>query len=249
MGRRTRRELLKAVELPLSAMPGGVEVGSFIHGVLEVTDFSATDLRLEIRAMLSAPPPRDGQSISETMICSYRDLWLAIETPLGPIVDGVRLRDIPRKDRFDERDSFELPLAGGDNPTGAISMLDVARVLKQSLRAGDPLHGYAERLSDPVLARDVRGFLDRKHRPRVPVRRQSPRGWWTTRPNRLAPRGVPLSAWSGAIRLVVHDRKAIAREPEHEVDASSQEPAHPGRAPDQRAVPQYSWRGSPERTL
>ena len=145
--------------------------------------------------MRSAPLPHDGRSISETMTPARTSgLVAAIETPLGPIVDGTRFRRHTREDRLDEL-SFELPLAGGDNPTGAISMLDVARVLNQSIRSGDPLHEYAERLSDPVLARDVQRVLDRKHRPRVQVRGQShcDRGLQDESPR--STRGVPLSAW------------------------------------------------------
>ena len=131
-------EALRSIELPMSGMPGGVEVGSFIHGVLEETDFAASDLRPEIREAIGAD--HDGRAIH----LGDRDLLVsglaaAIETPLGPISSTERgCATYPAKDRLDEL-SFELPLAGGDNPNGAISMLDVASVLKQSVRAGDPL--------------------------------------------------------------------------------------------------------------
>ena len=84
-------------------------------------------------------------------------LRAAIETPLGPLLDGVRLRDVARADRLDELD-FELPLVGGDDPTGALALDAIA----DALRGGEPaagLTGYADRLADPLLRRDVRGYL------------------------------------------------------------------------------------------
>ena len=44
-------------------------------------------------------------------------LRAALETPLGPRFGGLRLRDVARADRLDEL-AFELPLAGGDTPSG-----------------------------------------------------------------------------------------------------------------------------------
>ena len=44
-------------------------------------------------------------------------LCAAIESPLGPMVDDVRLRDIPRRDRLDEL-GFEIPLGRGRRPRG-----------------------------------------------------------------------------------------------------------------------------------
>lgn len=73
-------------------------------------------------------------------------LRAAIETPLGPLLDGRPLREVRRDDRLDELD-FELPLVGGDDPTGGLDLGALAG-------AGLPL-----RASDPLLRRDVRGYL------------------------------------------------------------------------------------------
>ena len=81
-------------------------------------------------------------------------LAAAIETPLG---DGLRLRDVVRADRLDELE-FELPLAGGDSPTGELVLDAIAAVLAEHLAPDDPLAGYPERLADPLLRRTVRGF-------------------------------------------------------------------------------------------
>ena len=62
-----------------------------------------------------------------------------------------RLRDLARADRLDELD-FELPLVGGDEPTGALTLDAIAAVLRAHLPPGDPLAGYADRLGDPGAA-------------------------------------------------------------------------------------------------
>ena len=48
----------RSISLALSAMPGGVEVGSFVHGVLEQTDFAAADIDDELRSAIDAATAR-----------------------------------------------------------------------------------------------------------------------------------------------------------------------------------------------
>ena len=91
-GRRRTRQRLRAVPLPLAAMPGGARVGSLVHGVLEQVDFTAADLDGRARRRLAeqlgvehvdvGPPRSRGRARA------------AIETPLGPLVGDLRLRDI-----------------------------------------------------------------------------------------------------------------------------------------------------------
>ncbi len=76
----------------------------------------------------------------------------------GRLVDGTRLRDIERADRLDELE-FELPLVGGDDPSGRLTLKAIAGVLRAHLPAGDPMAAYADRLEDPALRATVRGFL------------------------------------------------------------------------------------------
>ena len=72
---------------------------------------------------------------------------------------GIALRDVARADRLDELD-FELPLVGGDDPSGpALTLSAIADVLRAHSEPGDPLAGYAERLLDPRLRSSVRGYL------------------------------------------------------------------------------------------
>ncbi len=155
------RELLDpdhplAATVPLGAMPGGSRVGTMVHDIVEHTDFAASDLRAEVaRAATDADAARFVEGPVDALVAG---LIAAIETPLGPIADGRRLRDLTRADRLDEL-SFDVPLAGGDTPNGRLlSMASIADVFA-TLPADGPLAGYHERLRDPLLATAVRGFL------------------------------------------------------------------------------------------
>ena len=101
----------------------------------------------------------------------------------------MRLRDIARADRLDELD-FELPLAGGDDPSGQVTLAAIAAVLRAH---GDPF-GYAERLEDPLLRSELRGYLTGILD--VVVRLPGPRfAVLDYKTNRLAAAGEPLTAW------------------------------------------------------
>ena len=141
----------------LADMPAGVHVGTFVHRVLEAADFAAPDLGAELAARVAEVQARRQVDVGDPAAV-VRGLAAAIETPLGPLVGGARLRDFARADRLDELD-FELPLAGGDEPTGRLELATLAGVLRAHLPAGDPLSGYAARLEDPALRPNVRGYL------------------------------------------------------------------------------------------
>ncbi|HLH47119.1 MAG TPA: hypothetical protein VKV25_08170, partial [Acidimicrobiales bacterium] len=139
---------------PLASLPGGREVGTFVHGVLEGADFAAPDLDPELRRaarQVPAPPGLDPPAAAVSLADALR-------TPLGPLIPGLRLRDVRRADRLDEL-AFELPLAGGDRPTGAVGTADLAAVLARHLDPTGPLAEYADRLADPSLATELRGYL------------------------------------------------------------------------------------------
>ncbi len=139
---------------PLAAMPVGVQFGTFVHTVLEATDFAAADLEAELGEHVAAAGSRRPADLVDPSD-AVRGLRAAIETPL---IDGLRLRDVARADRLDELE-FELPLVGGDEPTGRLTLRAIAAVLRAKLPAGDPLVDYAARLEDPTLRSSVRGFL------------------------------------------------------------------------------------------
>jgi exodeoxyribonuclease V beta subunit len=142
---------------PLGAMPVGVEFGTFVHSVLEATDFAAGDLESELADQVAAAGSRRALELGDPAQ-AVSGLRAAIETPLPGIVGGICLRDLRREDRLDELE-FELPLAGGDDPTGRLTLEAVAAALRAHLPAEDPMARYATRLEDPALRSSVRGFL------------------------------------------------------------------------------------------
>jgi exodeoxyribonuclease V beta subunit len=148
---------LRGVQLLLAAMPGGTRVGTLVHSVMEATDFAAPDLPAELRVALGAELYWQHLDLGD-LDAVVDGLRTAIETPLGGLVDGLRLRDIGRGDRLDEM-SFELPLLGGDSPRGELSVTDIAGLLEAHLPPDDPMARYAARLADPSLTSTLRGYL------------------------------------------------------------------------------------------
>jgi exodeoxyribonuclease V beta subunit len=142
---------------PMAALPVGVRFGSFVHSVLEATDFAAVDLDAELSEQVAAFATRWSLD-PDHHAAAAAGLRAAIETPLGATVEGIRLREVARRARLDELE-FELPLVGGDDPTGRLTLDAIAGVLNEHLPAGDQMAAYAARLDDPALRASVRGFL------------------------------------------------------------------------------------------
>jgi exodeoxyribonuclease V beta subunit len=141
----------------LGEMPVGADVGTFVHRVLEATDFAAADLEEEVTRRIEEVRGRRAVDVGDPAVV-VGGLCLALRTPLGPTLAGQRLCDVTRADRLDEL-GFELPLAGGDRPSGWLALDRIAAVLRERLPAHDPLAGYAQRLADPHLRHSVRGYL------------------------------------------------------------------------------------------
>jgi exodeoxyribonuclease V beta subunit len=141
-------------------MPVGVDVGTFVHRVLQAADFAAPDLDAELYGQVVELQARRRVEIGDPGIVAA-GLAASLRTPLGPLLDGRRLCDVARADRLDELE-FELPLAGGDAGGaggGGLEPEALGALLREHLPPGDPLAGYADRLSDPALRRGVRGYL------------------------------------------------------------------------------------------
>jgi exodeoxyribonuclease V beta subunit len=141
---------------PMSGLPVGVQFGTVVHRVLEATDFDVEDLERELAEQLDRVRSRRRIDLDGPQ--AIEGLRAAIETPLGDVVGGIRLRDVRRQDRLDELE-FELPLVGGDDPSGQLTLRAIAAALRRYLADDDPLAGYAARLEDPALRAAVRGFL------------------------------------------------------------------------------------------
>ena len=160
--------------VPLAGMPSGVEVGTFVHSVLEATDFAASDLTAELTRTVAGVQARRAVEIGDPADV-VAGLAAALQTPLGPGLDELRLTDVAVTDRLDEL-GFELPLAGGQRPSGAFGLERIAGVLRDRLPDGDPMRAYAERLDDAGPASERARLPDRQPGPGRAAGRAAGRG-------------------------------------------------------------------------
>ena len=147
----------RAVLSLLGDMPGGTRVGTFVHHLLDEIDFAATDLDAELQSAMTNEMARRPLDVGDEAAV-MKGMRAVLETPLGSAVGDIRLADIAVADRLDELE-FELPLVGGDAPSGRLTLLRVAELMREHVPEGSPLHGYADRLADERLKRDLRGYL------------------------------------------------------------------------------------------
>ncbi|MGZ8751012.1 MAG: UvrD-helicase domain-containing protein, partial [Pseudonocardia sp.] len=150
---------LPDVPSPMADLPSGPAFGTLVHSVLETVDTGAADLPAELLTRCEqAVRDRPGATVDPEGLASA--LLPVLDTPLGPLAGGRRLRDVPASDRLAELE-FELPLAGGDEPrTVDATLADVAALLRHHLAPADPLAGYADALDVPALApQRLRGYL------------------------------------------------------------------------------------------
>ena len=142
---------------PMGELPSGAGFGTLVHRVLEEVDFAAPDLRAAlVEACTDAGAVRFVGVPADVLADA---LLPSLQTSLGPLAGGRRLADVAMTDRLDEMD-FELPLAGGDTPTGEAAVGQIAGLLRHHLPPDDPLVEYADDLAAPVLASQrLRGFL------------------------------------------------------------------------------------------
>ncbi|MGX9789793.1 exodeoxyribonuclease V subunit beta [Mycobacterium sp. MMS18-G62] len=149
----------RSVPSPMADLPAGATFGTLVHAVLETADPFAADLTAELQAQIRE------HSVWWPVDVAPAELAAALvpmhDTPLGPLADGVTLRQIGLPDRLRELD-FELPLAGGDLRASApdIRLADVGVLLREHLPADDVLASYADRLTGDALgSQSLRGYL------------------------------------------------------------------------------------------
>jgi exodeoxyribonuclease V beta subunit len=150
---------------PLARLPAGADFGTVVHAILERVDFASAHLDDELAAATAAelawrpidlsPPGSPGASAADGRRLLVEGLHAAITTPLGPVADGVSLREVPRHDRLTEL-SFELPLG---QPSFRPQVRDVGRLVLDHLPGGDPLRGWAADLADGGSGVELAGHL------------------------------------------------------------------------------------------
>jgi exodeoxyribonuclease V beta subunit len=144
---------------PMADLPMGAKFGTLVHAVLETADPFAADLAIELEAQIRShsvwwPVDVAPELLAAAMVPMH-------DTPLGPLADGLTLRQIGLRDRLRELD-FELPLAGGDlgSAVGEGHLADVGRLLHDHLPADDVMAPYADRLTGQLLGgQSLRGYL------------------------------------------------------------------------------------------
>ena len=142
---------------PMNALPAGAAFGTLVHEVLEEVDTSAPDLPAELLARCREAVHRRLATVDPAELAG--SLLPVLSTPLGlPGDPALTLAGIAPGDRLSELD-FELPLGGGDTPTGAdVQLAGIAALLRRHLPGDDVLAGYADSL-ERVEAPPLRGYL------------------------------------------------------------------------------------------
>ena len=144
---------------PMADLPSGATFGSLVHAVLETADPEAPDLKAELETRVREQLPWWPVGVGPAELAA--GLLPSQLTPLGPVAGGLRLVDLPARDRLCELD-FEFPLTGGDRPATAragVHLGDVAGLLRRHLAADDPLAAYADQLTGPLGEQVLRGYL------------------------------------------------------------------------------------------
>jgi exodeoxyribonuclease V beta subunit len=140
-------------DLPLGAIAGGVQFGTLVHEVLEDVDFAAAELDSELLTSIEDRLRWNPWPVDPGVLAF--GLRAVIESPLGPLFGGLRLRDLPRGERMNEL-SFDLHLAGrGRRPTDR----DIGALVLGHMAHDDPLRSWAERLSLGLLSVELAGHL------------------------------------------------------------------------------------------
>ncbi|MFM8303195.1 MAG: PD-(D/E)XK nuclease family protein, partial [Actinomycetota bacterium] len=140
-------------DLPLGAVAGGAAFGTLVHAVLETVDFAGDDLDRELTEAIADQLRWNSWPVEPATL--HAGLRAAIDTPLGPMFAGRRLRDLARADRLDEL-GFELPL--GDAGRHA-SDRELGALVLRHLPADDPLVPWATLLTEGVFGVRLAGHL------------------------------------------------------------------------------------------
>jgi exodeoxyribonuclease V beta subunit len=147
------------VPSPMAELPSGAKFGTLVHKVLEEADPFAADLAAELEAQIREhsvwwPVDVEAAELAAAMVPMH-------DTPLGPLADGLTLRQIGLRDRMREMD-FEFPLAGGDLRAAVpdVRLAHVGKLLREHLPKDDALASYADRLTGAALGgQSLKGYL------------------------------------------------------------------------------------------
>ena len=140
-------------DLPLGTIRGGTQFGTLVHEVLERVDFAADDLDAELQTHVEDRLRWNPWPVPSVSLVS--GLRAMIDTPLGPLFHGRRLRDFARRDRLDEV-NFELHLGHRGH---LATDRDLGRLILCHLPVSDPLRPWAQRLASGLFSVELAGHL------------------------------------------------------------------------------------------
>ncbi len=138
--------------MPMAALPRGAAFGTLIHRIFENIRSDADDLDRVVRVEVETAVRRASWDLDADAMVG--GVVSTIDTPLGPGDDAIRLRDLSERRTLDEM-VFEFPVR---TSAGAMTLREVAGVLRDHHPAGDPLRDYADVLDDLPGSR-FRGYL------------------------------------------------------------------------------------------
>jgi exodeoxyribonuclease V beta subunit len=174
-------------------LPSGTGFGTLVHRVLERYEPGA-----DLPTLIASSAFGRGTDVGTLSVA----LEATLSTPLGPHAGGRSWASLAAIDRLPEL-GFELPLAGGDRPTGPPAALATFVDLWREHLPDGPLAGYADALAQLVAAGPstlLRGYLTGSIDAvvRIPKNDGQPAEQYLVvdyKTNRLAPREEPLTAW------------------------------------------------------
>ncbi len=137
--------------VPLADVAGGTTFGITVHEVLERVDFTSPSLDDDLAVAVAEAARRTGLVVDPDVVVA--GLTAAIDTPLGELFDGRRLRDLTTKDRLSEL-TFDLTL----DPARVIAAR-IGAILTDTLEPDDPLRPYGDELSSSLAVTELAGWL------------------------------------------------------------------------------------------
>lgn len=150
---------------PMAPLPAGNVFGTLVHSIYENVPFDHPDLPAAVRDQLGRELSWRTLSLAPTLPEATEEdgrrrlvdgIVASIHTPLGPLFDGLTLRDLPASERLAEL-GFELHLPRtGTLPTDR----HIGEILLAHLRADDPFRPWAEEVAAGVFDVELAGHLN-----------------------------------------------------------------------------------------
>ncbi len=133
----------------LLGMGGGRFFGSWVHEILEITDFCANPLDDELRRAIAATSYADVDAIDlDDLVAGLSD---ALHTPLEPL-GGVPLVGVAAADRLPEL-AFHFPLGDGRSPMSVRGLFELAAAHES------PFTDHFARLANDTSGLDFAGLM------------------------------------------------------------------------------------------